>query len=44
MMCFGTTKNVEPDPAKLRNAEIEKLIRLDKEKAARQIKLLLLGE
>ena len=41
MMCFGSK---EDDAAVPRNAEIEKMIRVDKGKIARQIKILLLGK
>jgi len=41
MMCFSTK---EDNAAVQRNAEIEKMIRVDKGKIARQIKILLLGQ
>jgi len=40
-MCFSAK---QVDPARQRNDEIEKLIRMDRTKAARQVKILLLGE
>ena len=41
MMCFGSRKQADPDAA--RNEQIEKMIRADKKKAAKEVKLLLLG-
>lgn len=41
MMCFG--KKAE-DPDAKKNEEIERQLRLDKKKAQREVKLLLLGE
>lgn len=44
-MCFGSGRADEGDQeAALKNREIEKLIRADQKKAAREVKLLLLGE
>ena len=41
IMCFGSRKSVDPDAAK--NEQIEKMIRADKKKASKEVKLLLLG-
>ena len=41
IMCFGSRKSADPDAAK--NEQIEKMIRADKKKAAKEVKLLLLG-
>jgi guanine nucleotide-binding protein subunit alpha len=44
-MCFGSGGGDDVDQeAALKNREIEKLIRADQKKAAREVKLLLLGE
>lgn len=40
IMCFG--KKVE-DPLARRNEEIEKMLRLDRKRAEKEVKLLLLG-
>jgi guanine nucleotide-binding protein subunit alpha len=40
-MCFG--RKATPDPTSKNNEEIEKNLRLDKKKAEREVKLLLLG-
>lgn len=39
-MCFGKK---ESDPAAQKNAEIEKVLREDKKKQEREVKILLLG-
>ena len=41
IMCFGSRKTADPDAAK--NEQIEKMIRADKKKASKEVKLLLLG-
>jgi guanine nucleotide-binding protein subunit alpha len=41
IMCFG--RKATPDPTSKNNEEIEKNLRLDKKKAEREVKLLLLG-
>jgi len=44
-MCFGSGGGEDVDQeAALKNREIEKLIRADQKRAAREVKLLLLGE
>lgn len=40
-MCFNSTPD---NPGATRNDEIEKQLKLDKKKAAKEVKLLLLGE
>lgn len=42
MMCFGGSKQADPDARK--NAEIEKQIRQDAKRQAREVKVLLLGK
>ena len=42
-MCFGGGEQLE-DPGLKKNEEIEKMLRLDKKKAAKEVKLLLLGK
>lgn len=41
-MCFGNSKD-EDDAGVKKNAEIEKLIKQDQKKDAREVKILLLG-
>ena len=44
-MCFGKKEaNAENDEGSRRNADIEKALREDKRRLAREIKILLLGE
>lgn len=40
-MCFGSSKQDDPDTRK--NAEIEKQIKADQKRQAREVKMLLLG-
>lgn len=42
-MCFGGGDNPSQDAGAKKNEEIEKMIRSDQKKAAKQVKLLLLG-
>jgi len=42
IMCFGGSK-ADQDPDARKNAEIEKQIKLDQKKSAKEVKLLLLG-
>jgi len=42
-MCFGTPKS-KSNPDARKNAEIEKQIKQDQKKAAREVKVLLLGK
>ena len=42
-MCFGSSKKSD-DPGSRKNAEIEKRIKQDQKKDAREVKILLLGE
>lgn len=41
-MCFGSSKG-QDDPDSRKNADIEKQIKLDQKKNAREVKILLLG-
>lgn len=43
-MCFGGKADRDDQEGTAKNREIEKLIRADEKKAAREVKLLLLGE
>lgn len=43
-MCFGSGDSGVDQEAAHKNREIEKVIRADQKKAAREVKLLLLGE
>lgn len=42
IMCFGSSRG-QDDADSRRNAEIDKQLRLDQKKSAREVKLLLLG-
>lgn len=42
IMCFGGSKQDNPEARK--NADIEKQLRADQKKSAREVKMLLLGE
>jgi guanine nucleotide-binding protein subunit alpha len=41
-MCFGSSK--QDDPLARKNADIEKQLRADQKKQAKEVKILLLGE
>jgi len=43
MMCFGSKQDESAIAAMQRTSEIDKMIRVDKSKTERQIKILLLG-
>jgi guanine nucleotide-binding protein subunit alpha len=43
IMCFGRKPQASNDPLSKRNAEIERNLRVDRKKAEREVKLLLLG-
>lgn len=43
-MCFGGGRNKDAEEGALKNREIEKMIKADEKKAAKEVKLLLLGE
>jgi len=43
-MCFGGGPDKDEEAAALKNREIEKAIRADEKKAAKEVKLLLLGK
>lgn len=42
IMCFGSSKQDDPEAKK--NADIEKQLKADQKKSAREVKMLLLGE
>ena len=43
IMCFGSSKS-EQDPGNQKNADIEKQLKLDQKKNAKEVKILLLGK
>lgn len=42
-MCFGGGKSAQDEEGARKNEEIEKMLRADKKKAQREVKILLLG-